>query len=314
MDELWTEKYRPDSLSEIINQYQVIDKLKKYKEEESLPHLLLVGPSGVGKTSSTIALAKDIYGNDWEGNFLELNASHRRGIKAVRKEVKNAAMTTSLTKKNFKIIFIDEAESFSNEAQSALRRILEKYSENVRFVLSCNNSSKIIDPIRSRCVQLHFRPLSKDHVKSWLDIIIKKESLQVEEGAIKFLINYGKGNLRKITNLLQLSAVSSDKITEEALIDHSNLTGLEEINKLLRDSFRKNFLEVREKLYDLMIDEGLSGREVLVKLHEELFKIPMDEKIRMKIVNKMAEIDYQLLEGANDEIHLKNLLAWIKSI
>ncbi len=314
MDELWTEKYRPDSLSEIINQYQVIDKLKKYKEEESLPHLLLVGPSGVGKTSSTIALAKDIYGNDWEGNFLELNASHRRGIKAVRKEVKNAAMTTSLTKKNFKIIFIDEAESFSNEAQSALRRILEKYSENVRFVLSCNNSSKIIDPIRSRCVQLHFRPLSKDHVKSWLDIIIKEESLQVEEGAIKFLINYGKGNLRKITNLLQLSAVSSDKITEEALIDHSNLTGLEEINKLLRDSFRKNFLEVREKLYDLMIDEGLSGREVLVKLHEELFKIPMDEKIRMKIVNKMAEIDYQLLEGANDEIHLKNLLAWIKSI
>ncbi len=314
MDELWTEKYRPDSLDDIVNQYQVVEKLKKYKESGSLPHLLLVGPSGVGKTTSTMALAKEIYGKNWKGNFLELNVSYRRGIKAVREEIKNAAMTTSLTEKNFKIIFIDEAETFSDEAQAALRRILEKYSDNVRFVLSCNNSSKIIDPIRSRCVQLHFRPPSKGEVKSWIMRIIENENIEVEDEAIKFLINYGRGNLRKITNLLQLCASSSDKITEEELIRYNRLTGSDDIKKLLKDSFRKDFLDVREKLYELLIDEGLSGKELLIRLHEELFKIPMDDKIRMKIVKKMAEVDYNILEGSNDEIHLKNLLAYIKSI
>lgn len=314
MHELWTEKYRPESLSDIVGQYKVIEKLKKYKKRGSLPHLLLIGPSGVGKTSSTIALSKEIYGKNWKGNFLELNASHRRGIKAVREEVKNAAMTTSLTEKHFKIIFIDEAESFSNEAQSALRRIMEKYSSNVRFVLSCNNSSKIIDPIRSRCVQLYFRPLSKDNVIEWLEMIIKNEDLYIEDEAIKFLINYGKGNLREITNLLQLSSVFNKNINEEDLIEYNKFTGSEEVKRLLKDSFRKNFLEVRDKLYELMIEEGFSGREVLVKLHEELFKIPMDDEIRTKIVKKMAEVDYNMLEGSNDEIHLKNLLAYIRYI
>ncbi|MFW6304819.1 MAG: replication factor C small subunit [Candidatus Saliniplasma sp.] len=312
MDELWTEKYRPDSLDGIVGQHQVVDKLKKYKEKGSLPHLLLVGQSGVGKTSSVMALAKEIYGKNWKGNYLELNASHRRGIKAVREEVKNAAKTTSLTEKHFKIIFIDEAESFSNEAQSALRRILEQYSQNVRFVFSCNNSSKIIDPIRSRCVQLYYRPLSKNNVKSWLKKIIENEGLEVEDDAVKVLINYGKGNLRKITNLLQLSAASSNTIKEEEIIEYNKLTGSSDVNRLLKDAFRKDFLRVREELYELMIDEGLSGRELLVKLHEELFKIPMDDKTRMRIVQKMADVDYDLLEGSNDDIHLKNLLAHIK--
>ncbi|MFW6141997.1 MAG: replication factor C small subunit [Candidatus Saliniplasma sp.] len=312
MDELWTEKYRPDSLDGIVGQHQVIDKLKKYKEKGSLPHLLLVGPSGVGKTSSVLALAKEIYGKNWKGNYLELNASHRRGIKAVREEVKNAARTTSLTEKHFKIIFIDEAESFSNEAQSALRRILEQYSQNVRFVFSCNNSSKIIDPIRSRCVQLYYRPLSKNDVKSWLKKIIENEGLEVEEDAVKVLINYGKGNLRKITNLLQLSSASSNTIKEGDIIEYNKLTGSSDVKRLLKDAFRKDFLKVREELYELMIDEGLSGRELLVKLHEELFKIPMDDKTRMRIVQKMADVDYDLLEGSNDDIHLKNLLAHIK--
>ncbi|MFW5928364.1 MAG: hypothetical protein ACOCSL_04090, partial [Thermoplasmatota archaeon] len=194
----------------------------------------------------------------------------------------------------------------------ALRRILEQYSQNVRFVFSCNNSSKIIDPIRSRCVQLYYRPLSKNNVKSWLKKIIENEGLEVEDDAVKVLINYGKGNLRKITNLLQLSAASSNTIKEEEIIEYNKLTGSSDVNRLLKDAFRKDFLRVREELYKLMIDEGLSGRELLVKLHEELFKIPMDDKNRMRIVQKMADVDYDLLEGSNDDIHLKNLLAHIK--
>ncbi|MFO7791646.1 MAG: replication factor C small subunit [Candidatus Saliniplasma sp.] len=314
MEELWTEKYRPDSLEHIIGQQNTIEKLRKYKEKGNLPHLILVGPSGVGKTSSTIALTKEIYGDDWKGNFLELNASDRRGIKAVREEVKNAAMTTSLTEQNFKIIFIDEAESFSDEAQAALRRILEQYSENTRFVLSCSNSSKIIDPIRSRCVQLYFRPLNKREVKDWIDKIVDKEDIDIEENAIKFLINYGKGNLRKVTNLLQVSAAPSELIKEEDLLEYSQKTGAEEVKRLIKDSFKKDFLTVREKLYELMIEEGFSGKDLLEKLHEELFKLPMDDETRRKIVLKMAEVDYNIIEGSNDEIHLKNLLAYIRSL
>ncbi len=314
MDVLWTEKYRPESFNGIIGQQKVITRLKKYVGKGNLPHLILVGPSGVGKTSSIITLSKEIYQDNWRGNFLELHDSHRRGIKAVREDVKEAAMTTSLTEKDFKIIFIDEAEQFSDEAQAALRRTMEKYSKNVRFVLSCNNSSKIIDPIRSRCIILYYRPLNKEEVLEWIENIRDNEGLEMDEDAVKFLINYAKGNLRRVTNLLQISAAQTEKITEDVLIEHSQETGNEAIRRLLRHSFKKDFLDVRESLYELMIEEGFSGRDILKKLHQELFKLPMEDKKRLNVLLKMAEIDYNLIEGSNDEVHIKNLIAYIKSL
>ena len=158
---IWIEKYRPRSLSQIVGQEAITSRLKGYVEKKDLPHLLFSGPAGVGKTTSSVAIAQEIYGEKWKENFLELNASDERGIDVVRNRIKNFARS-SFGKYDYKIIFLDEADSLTKDAQSALRRTMEQFSHNTRFILSCNYSNRIIDPIQSRCAVFRFKPIKSE--------------------------------------------------------------------------------------------------------------------------------------------------------
>ena len=161
---IWTEKYRPSNFSEVKGQAHVVSKLQAFVKEKNMPHVLFAGPAGIGKTTLALVMAKQFFGENWRDNFLELNASDERGIDVVRVKVKDFARTKALGDVPFKIIYLDECDALTKEAQQALRRTMENYTSSCRFILSCNYSSKITDPIQSRCAVFKFKPLEKDEL------------------------------------------------------------------------------------------------------------------------------------------------------
>ena len=179
MESIWTEKYRPKDFNEFFGQELIVERVKALVEKKNLPNLLFAGPAGTGKSSLSLVIAKKLFGDSWRQNFLELNSSDERGIDVIRNKVKDFARTKAIRDVPFKIIFLDESDSLTKEAQQALRRTMESYTNSCRFILGCNFSSKLIDPIQSRCAVFRFKPLSKDELKKIMLKISKKESLEV---------------------------------------------------------------------------------------------------------------------------------------
>ncbi|MEM4662923.1 MAG: replication factor C small subunit [Candidatus Diapherotrites archaeon] len=308
----WVEKYRPKTLDDIVGQKNVVERLKSYVKSRNVPNQLYAGPAGVGKTSSAIALAKALFGEeDFKHNFLELNASDERGIDVVRSTIKDFARTLAFNA-DFKIIFLDEADALTADAQQALRRTMECYTKTARFILSCNYSSRIIEPIQSRCVIFRFTPLTDAEIKKKLADIAKREGLQVEESAYDAIVYACEGDLRKAINILQGSAFLGEKITEKTVYSVSSRARPVEIKELIKLAFSKKFIEARTLLAKLMYDYGMSGEDILVQIYREL--IDMDEKViptkvKVELVNIIAEYNYRLVEGANERIQLEAMLA-----
>lgn len=309
MEKIWTEKYRPKRLSGVYGQERVVERLKAYVEQESLPHLLFAGPAGTGKTTSAIAMSKEIYGENWSANFFELNASDERGIDIIRNKIKEYARTGTISESGFKIIFMDEADSLTSEAQAALRRTMEKYSSNCRFILSCNYSSKIIDPIQSRCAVFRFRLVSKEQTRKWIEHIVDEEDLSLTEDALQLLIRISDGDLRRATNLLQISASTTSDIDEEIVRQSANIARPEDIEDLIKTAIEEDFMKVREKLYDLLIEYGLSGSDIIKQIHDQIYNIPMDNEKRVRLVDRIGEAEFRMVQGSNERIQLEALLA-----
>src|SRR3989338_9072725 len=180
---IWIEKYRPGTFTEIKGQDDIKKKVQAFIKQGNMPHLMFSGPAGTGKSTMAIVVAKKMFGENWRQNFLELNASDERGIDVVRHKVKDFARTRALGNVPFKIIFLDESDALTKEAQQALRRTMENYTHTCRFILAANYSSKIIDPIQSRCAVFRFKPLDKKEIFAIVDRIAKEEKLHVDEKA-----------------------------------------------------------------------------------------------------------------------------------
>src|SRR3989339_275433 len=190
-----------ERLSEIVGQREISKRLESYAKNRNLPNLLFSGPAGVGKTTSAIALAKELFAQTFQQNFLELNASDSRGIDVVRGEIKDFSRTLAFNT-NFKIIFLDESDALTQDAQQALRRTMEKFARTCRFVLSCNYSSRIIEPIQSRCVVFRFKPLGSKEMIARLKEIAEKEGAKIDEKALDAIIYVSMGDMRKAINVL----------------------------------------------------------------------------------------------------------------
>jgi len=309
MDDIWIEKYRPKTLDDVAGQSEIIERLKAYAKIKNVPHLMFAGPAGTGKTTSAIALAKEVFGDTWKQNFNELNASDERGIGIIRGKIKNFARTAPMGKASFKIIFLDEADSLTSDAQAALRRTIEKYTHICRFILSANYSSKIIEPIQSRCTVFRFRPIKADDIKKYMRKIASNEKLEITPDGLETLIFISRGDLRKAINILQVGASVNKKITAELLYETAATAKPEDVKKLINSALSGNFMAARNQLYDLLIKYGLSGEDIIKQIHQTIFDLAIPDKNKVRLIEKAGEIEFRLTEGSNEHIQLEALLA-----
>lgn len=308
-EEIWIEKYRPKKLEDVVGQIEVIKRLSSYIKSKNLPHLLFSGPPGVGKTASAICVAREFFGEDWTNNFTELNASDERGIEVVRTKIKNFARTSPLGDSDFKIIFLDEADALTSDAQSALRRTMEKYTSTCRFVLSCNYSSKIIEPIQSRCAVYRFRPISGAAIEQRIKYIAETEGITLTKDGLEAIKYVAAGDMRRAVNALQAAAMIDKTVDMNAIYKTTSTVRPEEIADLIRCALDGNFIKARSQLDHLLIEEGLSGEDMLVQIYRTMIDMPIPDKLRVDMIDKIGEIDFRIAEGANSRIQLEALIA-----
>lgn len=307
---LWAEKYRPRTLDDVVNQKDIVDRLKKFVKDKNMPHLLFSGPPGTGKTTAALALVHDLYGDNFRQYFLELNASDERGIDVIRNKVKEFARTVAGGNVPFKVVLLDEADNMTADAQQALRRTMELYTETTRFILACNYLSKIIEPIQSRTALFRFYPLKKEDVVARLTYISKNEKIEYDQKALETIYDITQGDMRKSINILQASSVYG-KVTVEAVYKVLGLAQPKEIKEMIMLALQGNFLKAREKLRELIINYGLSGEDIIKQVHREITgnDVNIPDDLKVLLVDYVGEIEYRIMEGADDEIQLSAFLA-----
>ena len=309
MSEIWTEKYRPTTFSELVGQEDIVKRVGALTNSLNIPHLLFAGPAGTGKSTLALIVVKELFKQTWKENYLELNASDERGINIVREKVKNFARTKSLGDVPFKVIFLDEADALTPEAQQALRRTMENYSATCRFVLSCNYSSKIIDPIQSRCAIFRFRLLEKKDIEKLLNRISEQERLTIDQQAMEILYEGSEGDCRRAVNLLQATSAISPSITQDLVTTIISNAKPKDIKVVLDYALAGDFQDSKEKLLDIMLKESISGQDVIKAIQKEIWNLQIEPEIKVKLTEKTGEVEFRIVEGSDPFIQLQALLA-----
>ena len=310
---MWVEKYRPVKLSEVVNQSVVVSRLEAIVAKPSeMPHLLFAGPPGTGKTSVALCLAREILKEYWKDYTLELNASNERGIETVRMRIKNFA-SYSDRRENipFRIVLLDESDAMTNDAQTAMRRIMEESSKTTRFILTANYSSNIIEPIQSRCAIFSFHRLSKEDVVKYLESVCKKESVRHEKDALSLIFESTEGDMRHALNMLQ-AASTLGEITSESVSRVTGISGKSKVAGVIETALGGDFAGARYKMIELLQVSGMSEHDFIKFANEALSKSDFASSI--EAIQATAEADYRLMVGSNPDIQLSAYLAQLAKI
>ncbi|XP_044731068.1 replication factor C subunit 5 [Chrysoperla carnea] len=306
----WVEKYRPSTLEDLVSHEDIIKTISKFIKDDQFPHLLFYGPPGTGKTSTILACARQMYtANSFTSMVLELNASDDRGIGIVRGQILNFASTRTIFKSGFKLIILDEADAMTNDAQNALRRIIEKYTDNVRFCIICNYLGKIIPAIQSRCTRFRFGPLNNDQIIPRLNHVIDKESLTVTEDGKQALLTLASGDMRKVLNILQSTWLAYKYVNEENVytcVGHPMKNDIENIVKwLLTEDIDVTYKNIKT----LKVSKGLALTDILSEVHLYIQRVEFPSEVFVYLLIKLSDIEMRLATGTNEDIQLSALIS-----
>lgn len=305
----WIEKYRPKILEHIISNEQNLIILKNMLKGKSLPHLLFHGTSGTGKTSTIMALAKELYQNNISLMVMKLDASDDRGINSVRDEIKGFAEKTNMFQQGVKLIILDEADSMTFDAQFALRRIIEKYSESTRFCLICNYDNKIIPAIRSRCANFRFNPISKLDLIKTIKYICNNENLTINEKSLNIISELSNGDLRKCINLLQSISMKSNIINEQLCYDTAGLPTDTNI-KYIFDNLINNELKFNDifiNINNVIKNNGYSLDIILKEI--TIYILNNDLKNKAELLSDLADLENKITKSVFNDIYISTLIA-----
>jgi replication factor C subunit 2/4 len=315
---MWVEKYRPNSLDQITTQDNVINSLRNGIKTKNIPHLVFYGGPGCGKTSTILALSKELFGQkNYSKRIIELNASDERGINVVRDKIKMYAKLAVNQDNNippWKIIILDEADTMTSDSQFALRRIIEEYSKVTRFCFICNYHNKIIDPIISRCSIFSFKPILDSDIYNKLKIICEKENFNCSETLLNKIIKISRGDLRKAINLLQKCYnLSNEKDTNEILDEVSGIIPNNLFIELINNINNKNFNEINKNIEKISI-YGYSLVNQIILFHDYIINSNLNNDQKSKIIIKLSEVDQNLIKGCDEFIQFIRLVYYIVNI
>ncbi|KAL8594455.1 Replication factor C (RF-C) subunit [Nucella lapillus] len=310
----WVEKYRPQQLDDLISHTDIIGTIQRFIEEDRLPHLLFYGPPGTGKTSTILAVAKQMYSpKEFNSMVLELNASDDRGIGIVRGQVLNFASTRTIFKSGFKLVILDEADAMTKDAQNALRRVIEKFTENTRFCIICNYLSKIIPALQSRCTRFRFGPLKTTQMVPRLQHVVAEESVDVTEDGMKALVTLANGDMRRALNILQSTSMAYEEVSEDNVytcVGHPLRRDIENIvNWLLNESFTTAY----NNILQMKTLKGLALQDILTEVHTYIHRVDLPVNVQIHLLVKMADIEYRLASGTSERIQQSGLVAAFQS-
>lgn len=306
---MWAEKYRPKTLTEIVNQKEIVERLKSFAKSKNVPHCIFAGPPGTGKTTAALCLTRDLYGEVYREHVMELNASDERGIDVVRETVKTFARSKSIGEIPFRIMILDESDNMTSDAQQALRRTMERFTETCRFIMCANYSGKIIEPIQSRCAPFRFAYLPKEEHDSYLWQIAEKEKAKLSNDGLEAIFEVCGGDLRKAINTLQAAASLNKPIDAKAVYSITGKANPSDVQEMLRIAIEGDFLEARRQLRDMIQKYGVAGSDIIRQIHTEIFRAEIPEPWKVRLADIIGEIDYRLVEGSDEEVQLSALLA-----
>lgn len=307
--EMWAEKYRPKKLDGIVDQREIVERLKSFVKSKNVPHCIFAGPAGTGKTTAALCLARDLYGDVYREHLMELNASDERGIDVVRETVKTYARIKSIGNIPFKILILDEADNMTSDAQQALRRTMERYTETCRFIMCANYSGKIIEPIQSRCAPFRFTHLPRDEHDRFLKEIAEKERVKLSAEGLEAIFEICAGDLRRAINTLQSAASLGKPVDAKVIYSITGKASPADVQKMLQTAMSGDFLESRKQLRDMIQKYGVAGSDMIRQIHTEIFRGGIPENWKIRLADIVGEVDYRLVEGADEEVQLSALLA-----
>ena len=310
----WIEKYRPESLNDLCGNYEIINRLKNMKNSGDVSNMILVGPSGTGKTSSILSLAKDLLGETFSEAIIELNASDERGIDIVRNKIKNFSLKKiNFTEFKYKIIILDEADSMTPSAQQALRRTIESYTNTTRFALSCNNLSSIIEPIQSRCLILKYHRVYPEEMISRISYICEKENISYDDESLMYLCTLSGGDMRQTINNLQSVGTLLSEINEENINICIDIPHPKIIKDVLKDVLEKDYRIGIQKINKLL-KQGFSSGDIMNSFMNIVKTYDVDMEIKIKIFELITKYQIRLSEGVQGSLQLYGFLGNIVSI